>query len=187
MEHWKPIPGFERVYEASSFGRIRIVVKRHNIRAGTVLAQCPDKNGYLLVRLSLDGSQAAGHMRRVSRVIAETFIGPIGDDLQVNHLDGVRTDNRPENLEICTARENVRHSIDVLGSRIGEKNHASKLTEVDVLALRLRAAEGHTFAALGRVFRISAVAAGNIAKGRTWKHVGGPRVSSRPKGRPRRK
>ena len=187
MEHWKPIPGFEGVYEASSLGRIRVVVKRHNIRAGTVLKQSPDKNGYLTVRLSLDGSQEAGHQRRVARVIAETFIGPIGDRLQVNHLDGVRTDNRTDNLEIVTAHENVRHSIDVLGSRIGEKNHASKMTEVDVLALRMRAAEGHTFAELGRVFRISAEAAGYIAKGQTWKHVGGPLVISRPRGRPRRK
>lgn len=186
MEQWKSIPGYD-AYEASSFGRVRIVVRRHNIHPLTILRMRPDKDGYLLVRLSRDGSQEDGRECRVARLIAMTFHGEIPDDFQVNHVNGVRSDDRPENLEIVTCQENIRHAIDTLGARVGERNGCAKMTDAKVLELRERAAKNETYASLSQAFGVSAVEASNIAKGKTWAHVGGPRSLSRAGvGRPKR-
>lgn len=75
----------------------------------------------------------------VHRVIGETFLG-LTPDKMINHINGIKTDNRLENLEICNRSENTKHSIYTLGNK-----HLLKLDDVKILTI-------HTF--LGNKKRI---------------------------------
>jgi hypothetical protein len=184
------VPGLNRVYEASSRGRVRITVDRQNIKAGDVLNMHRGKSGYPQLALNPEGGARTGYSERVHRVVAAAFHGPCPDGMQVNHKDGDITNNRPENLEYVSCLENIRHSIEVLGyTRKGELNPAAKLTEDEVIELRELAATkpdgtlGVPYRELGPMFGIAGAIAARIAKGEIWPDVGGPRTTTRPLGR----
>ena len=121
-EVWREIPGYEGYYEASTLGRIRSVSRDAIGRWGTcqrrptILSQTPNSNGYMQVRFSIHGqkSKPLAH-----RLIATTFL-PNPDGLpQVNHKDGDKANNCAENLEWCTASDNAKHRVHVLGKQTG--------------------------------------------------------------------
>jgi hypothetical protein len=108
-EIWKDIENYERRYQISSLGRVksldRIIGNRYVY--GKELKLIPDRYGYFKVNLS-----DCGIVRgiNVHRVVAETFI-PNPENLpQINHINGVKTDNRVENLEWCTSEHNLKHA-----------------------------------------------------------------------------
>lgn len=112
QEIWKPIPHYEGIYEASSFGRIRTCenkttfTKKHGIRhwKQRILKFKGEtySPGYR-VSLWKDGK---GKDYLVARLVASAFYGE--SDLTVNHIDGNRFNNNVENLEWCSIAENIR-------------------------------------------------------------------------------
>ena len=105
---------------------MRYVVKED----GTVFSQVRQrvlkpqktKSGYLQVRID-------GKLLYVHRLVAEKYI-PNPDNLpQVNHLNGDKADNRVENLEWCTAKQNMRHARDVLGRKWFPPSHYGYVPE----------------------------------------------------------
>lgn len=81
-----------------------------------------EQDGYRLVQFRINGK----HFRfRVHRLVLLAFSGVDGGDLDVNHKNGVRDDNRIENLEWCTRSENLKHSYRVLGRRSAQKGNVS--------------------------------------------------------------
>lgn len=114
-EEWKPVVGYEGLYEVSNKGRVRSIDR---LRKGKHQNMCRMQgkmlkpiiqNGYLIVSLVKD---AKCRHYRVHRLVAEAFIP--NDDLEkshVNHIDGDKTNNSVENLEWCTYRENAIHAI----------------------------------------------------------------------------
>lgn len=104
-EEWRPVVGYEGFYEASSNGNIRSLPR--NTTKGKVLKQhLNSRNGYLYVSLSKNNIQRT---RRVHRLIAGAFWGD-SPEMQVNHKNGVKTDNRLSNLEYCTQSDNMKHA-----------------------------------------------------------------------------
>jgi len=86
-------------------GRAPVVLKR-NTTSGKVLSPAKGKGGYLLVRLSKNGKYKS---TSVHRLVVTAFIRKLEDGEQVNHLNFNIADNRLENLEICSAQENMIH------------------------------------------------------------------------------
>lgn len=102
-EIWKPIVGFEKLYTVSSLGKIR----------GTkILAPGDNGRGYFYVFLSKNGKEKRFY---VHRLVAKTFLPNPENKPYVNHKNGIRNDNRVENLEWVTQSENELHKYKTLG------------------------------------------------------------------------
>jgi len=105
MEIWKDIPGYEGLYQASTMGGIRRLERVDPLgRIWPAKDLIPQRlsNGYYLIRLKRTSEKAKGY--GLHRVIVMTFIG--ASDLSVDHLDGDPSNNRLDNLEYVTSREN---------------------------------------------------------------------------------
>ena len=137
MEIWKPIPGYEKYYEASTEGRIR---SKDRMRSngipisGRILKPSKDRGGYLYVRLYDDNGSK---YLKIHRLVALTFCDNPQNKEQVNHKTGIRDDNRIENIEWVTCSENHRHAFDVLGKKatkywLGKASANRKLTEEQI-------------------------------------------------------
>lgn len=103
MEKWKTIDGFDGNYQVSNFGNVRNLNWRS---PGVVRKLTPayDKDGYRIVCLSAsDGTQKS---IRVHRLVAAAFLDCFDDSMTVNHKNEIRSDNRIENLECLTIKEN---------------------------------------------------------------------------------
>lgn len=142
MENWKTIPGTRNLYEASTLGRIRsldrIILKLNRWgymgeikKKGRVLKPWIDSNGYPVIYIAYPGRREAIN---IHRLIALTFLNGSGEGKDVNHKDGVKTNNSPENLEWCTRKENMAHakaiglvdrSMPILGTPINGGNPIS--------------------------------------------------------------
>lgn len=115
-EVWKNIEGYDGKYQVSSLGRVRSyanfgafegegkctpIIKSHSI----------GKAGYHRVGLDIDG---VTRLVSVHRLVAEAFIPNPNNKPQVNHIDGDKANNKKENLEWATAKENARHRVCIL-------------------------------------------------------------------------
>lgn len=109
-ETWRAAPGFDGLYEVSSFSRVRSLPRmtRAGMRGGKVLSPTPVGEGYLSVMFSRDGATCR---RYVHALTCEAWHGPRPDGLEVRHLDGDMLNNAPGNLEWGTKSENAQDSI----------------------------------------------------------------------------
>lgn len=110
---WKPIKGYEGLYEVSSEGRVKSMSRTVNAPRGRTLelpermmSLTKEKEGYLVVGLRINGKLS---QKRVHRLVAEAFIDNPLNKTQVNHINEVKNDNRLENLEWVTPKENTNH------------------------------------------------------------------------------
>ncbi len=99
FEGWRPVVGFEDVYEVSDAGRVR--------RGGHVLIPLRNSAGYRAVQLWRDGRPTT---RLIHVLVAAAFLGPAPEGQDVNHCDGDKTHNAVANLEYVTRSENNRHA-----------------------------------------------------------------------------
>jgi hypothetical protein len=104
-EEFKDIPEYEGLYQVSDLGRVKSLNYNHTGKEG-LLKQCFNGNKYLTVNLHKKGSQKN---KRVHQLVAIVFLNHklCGQELVVNHKKFIRSDNRVENLEIVTNRENT--------------------------------------------------------------------------------
>lgn len=108
-EIWKPVVGYEGLYEVSSLGRVRSLDRydsNNHFLKGRILRLCVDTKGYLKVGLSSNG-KVKTYM--VHRMVVEAFI-PNPDNLpEVNHIDEDKKNNRVDNLEMCDRKYNMNY------------------------------------------------------------------------------
>lgn len=121
-EVWKLIPGCTH-YQASNLGRIRSLPSRTS--AGKILKLSVDYKGYHRVALRYTNKKQT---KLVHRLVAFAFLGK--SEMQINHKNGVKTDNRIENLEYVTQTANQLHRIHVLNQSNKRKYSQEQYDEV---------------------------------------------------------
>ena len=107
-EIWKPVLGYETLYEVSNKGNVRSLKNRwHNREKPRLVRQQLTKKGYKRLPLNKENKHKL-YMTHV--LVYEAFNGKIPNDMEVNHKDYNRTNNNIENLEIISHANNVRYS-----------------------------------------------------------------------------
>lgn len=121
MEIWKQVVGYENLYEVSSIGRVKRVggIEFFKSRRGNLVSRTrkggiivlKEAKGYLRAHLCM-GGKAKPIMAH--RLVAIAFTPNPNNYPEINHKNGIRSENRVENLEWCTKSQNIRHCYDVL-------------------------------------------------------------------------
>lgn len=174
MERWKPIPNFSR-YEASTSGNLRSINYKNSGKT-KILKPADAGDGYLKTMLKDDNGKYKSW--GVHKFVALAYLGEKPKGLEINHIDGNKTNNAPSNLEYCTRSENIKHGFKngLLKHKRGSLNGMAKLTEQDVIEIRKHAkkhAPNYGRAALAKKYGISEGQVKDIVTRRRniWPHV----------------
>ena len=174
MPEWKPIPGFEGLYEISDEGHI-VRIATHGLNPKAIRRPInPHKKpeGYLAVDIQRQQERSRFYLHRL---IWTAFRGPIPSGLEVNHKDGDRANNSLDNLELVTRSANMLHCFEELSPSLnrvrGTEHHKAKLTPEDVRQIVSLHRSGTSQRELARQYGVSKNAIRLILKGRNWKHV----------------
>lgn len=127
-EIWRDIEGYEGLYQVSSFGRVK------SFYTNRILKGYQIASGYLGLRLYKNN---IGSMNTIHRIVAEAFIPNPENKPQVNHIDEDKTNNRVDNLEWVTAKENINH-----GTRTGR---VAKKQRIQIIATNIKTGESQEF------------------------------------------
>ena len=133
-EKWRPIKGYEGLYDISSFGEVKSLARTVNSKSGgrkvpeRILKINIDTQKYAYVPLSNVNRKNA----HIHRLVAEAFIDNPENKKEVNYINGIKTDNRVENLEWSTRSDNIKHAfrtglcVPAALGKTGDKHHCSK-------------------------------------------------------------
>jgi hypothetical protein len=161
-EVWKPVPGYEGLYEVSDRGEVRSIARR-------ALITVQRSRRYLTVCLYKDSRRKRHY---VHAVVASAFIGERPAGHEVNHRDGDHLNNRADNLEYLTRSQNIRHAQRTLGSYRGERHPLSKLTEADIIEIRRTTKRNRKdYDRVALSYGIAWGTVRNIMRGKSWRHV----------------
>lgn len=165
-EHWKEIEGFPD-YQVSDQGR----VKSLKFGRERILKLRTTGYGYLDIKLWSEGKY---ERKLIHRLVIEAFLENPDNKPECNHKNGIKTDNRLENLEWVTHSENMSHAYRTgLATNKGETHPRSKLTESDVLEILEDSNAGIPLEEVAGKYNISKQGVCNIKAGRSWSHVTG--------------
>lgn len=174
-DDWWPLPKYEGIYEVSRDGRARSLWFR-NGRANNPrpipleITLHPTDVGYLAwTAVDFDGNRKT---TTIHSAVLRTYRGPRPKRHIAGHRNGNPFDNRLKNLDWITYKENEADKRRHGRVMDGERNHESKLTSAEVVALRsLRISSGLSYANIGKRFNISTSVAHKICNGVAWRHV----------------
>lgn len=163
-EIWKPIRGCEEYYSVSNLGRVMRTSSKNGGKPGKVV-QPFHQQGYVRYNLYISGKI----LKKMAHILVyEAFISPVDPSLETNHKNGIRSDNRPENLELVSGSQNVRHAFDVLGKK--PSAHRAKLTWEQAQEIRRIYAEGNSsYSKLAKQFCIDQSCIGDIVKSKNYR------------------
>lgn len=158
-------------YMVSKCGKVLSLKKGYPV----LLKPNTDKNGYKTQTLTKNMTPKT---LKIHRLVAMTFIPNINSYPVVNHINTIKDDNRVENLEWCTNKQNYHHSKNIHGFDFynplkwsGEKHGRSKLKPNDVLNIRKLSDRGVAISSISDAFKISYAQVKRIIKRENWDHI----------------
>lgn len=166
LEIWKDIKNYEGDYKISNFGNVLSL--KHNKKR--ILKACINRGGYSQVVLTKNKKSKS---LEVHRMVAMAFIPNLNDKPCVNHINGIKTDNKVENLEWVTYLENMHHAIkNKLINNAEENSGRSKLKKTDIIEIFLmrfvRKLPNRTIA---NILKVGEDHISDIIMGKAWKSV----------------
>lgn len=158
---WKIIDR-EPEYEVSRTGEIR------NIRTGHIKSLRRDRYGYPRVTLYPSGKTYTVH-----RLVAKAFLDNPENLKQVNHKNGIKTDNSVNNLEWCTLQYNCKHRSSVLypDSIKGSSNPQAVLNDDSVRRIKYGDLSTLSNVSVGNMLGVTPEQIRRIKKGDRWAHI----------------
>lgn len=154
-EIWRSVPEYEGLYYVSNLGRIL----KHGYPDGDKIMRQNISERYLVVGLSDWNGKRRTH--RVHRLVARAFKKNKNLALEVNHINGIRTDNRESNLEWIQHSENSKHTY-LSG------NYSKKLTPEDVIEIKKMLKKGVVQKNIAKKFNVSTTTICEINKNKKW-------------------
>lgn len=126
-EMWKPVRGYENLYEVSNLGKVRSLDRLVNGKCrstrlvkGLIVSPAKDRGGYLRIMLSKGNNQ---NVFSVHRLVYEAFNGQIPEGMQVNHIDEDKSNNSLENLNLMTPKQNINWGTGIERRSKSQINH----------------------------------------------------------------
>ncbi len=178
-EVWLPVQGYEGLYEVSNLGNVKRLsrISKNSLGRDTRLPELimkpieSKKQGYFRIGTSKDGRHK---MNAVHRLVALAFIPNPENKPQVNHKDGDKGNNKLDNLEWCTAKENKIHAHQVLKIKMpqGEGASGAKYSEVFITKiLDLRFKGGLRYTDISAITSVHKDYIGLVCRGERWSEL----------------
>lgn len=153
-------------------GRIRVDKSTGKLYFSTgKLANARHKTGYLQIGVTVDGKRYVAYQHRVLFAYYHG-IDSLSEELEVNHKNGDKTDNKEDNLELVTSSVNQKHK-HTMHTDIckGSKNGMSKLTEETVREIKKMLSQGMRNVDIAKIFGLDHKHISLIRRGKRWSHV----------------
>ena len=178
-ENWKLVRN-STCYEVSDLGNVRSIAstmirkdgKKYDLKS-QIMKQFVSKNGYCIIAFKRD----INAKKTVHRLVMEAFC-PVEnmENLDVNHIDGNKENNKLSNLEWCTKHENMSHARKIglwkPENRKGEKHPMHTLTEKEVKEIKeLLLSKKYKQYEIAKMYNVSGTTISEIKTGRKWKHI----------------
>ena len=180
QEEWRDVVGYEELFQISNHGRF------FSKRSGKVLklnrtGSC--EQGYLAFVTKVGGRKGRSLMFKAHQEVAKAFLEEPSEALKewakgtyygavfINHIDGDKHNNKPTNLEWCTASENNTHYLEELGGkgRVNKVRHPdTKLTDTQVREIREYSELGLSQRVIAKKYNVSRTSINNAVNGYRW-------------------
>ena len=171
MTKWKDIPGYKNRYQINNNGDVQSLRCKWGERnPPKILTPYIDPIGYVRIGLSINSKTKTYCLHRL---IANAFIPNPLNKKEVNHIDGNKQNNELSNLEWVTRAENAAHAVKNKLCAWGMSNHRSKLTDKDVLIIRMIfiPKKGGNRSRLAKQYNVSVRTINSVVHKESWQHL----------------